>query len=74
MQTKVLISVSVVWVYNDSAYRNDCNSGLLSRNVFFKPFPPAWKYCLMVSKAASSTAHCLGLKFFSASFDMSYKL
>jgi len=68
-------------VYSERAYLSDCNSGLLSRNVFLRPLPPAWKYCLMVSSAMSSTAHCFGDMFvieepmpvtFSTSFEMSY--
>lgn len=66
--TNVLISASVVCVYNDSAYRKDCSSGDFSRKLFFSPLPPAWKYCLIVSRATSSTAHCFGDKFFSSSY------
>lgn len=72
-----MISESVVCVYKDSAYRSDCSSALLSRNVFLSPLPPAWKYCFIVSRAASSTAHCFGDMLigaddaFSMSFDMS---
>lgn len=64
--TKVLINVSVVCVYRLRAYLSDWSSGLFSKKVFLSPLPPAWKYCLMVSRAASSTAHCFGVKLFSA--------
>ena len=74
VRTKVLMSESVVCVYRDSAYLNDCSSGLLSRNVFLSPFPPAWKYCLIVSRAASRTAHCLGDRFTGAAFSMSFEM
>lgn len=71
--TKVLMSVSVVWVQRESAYRSDCSSGLFSRKEFFSPLPPAWKYCLIVSKAASRTAHCFGVRFFSTSCKMEFR-
>jgi len=74
VRTKVLTSESVVCEYNDSAYLSDCSSGLLSRNVFLRPLPPAWKYCLMVSRAASSTAHCFGDRFTGAAFSMSFEM
>lgn len=66
--TKFLRRVSVVCVYNDKAYRSEISSGLFSRKVFLSPLPPAWKYCLIVSSATSSTAHWRGVKFLSAAW------
>lgn len=60
-----MISVSVVCVYRLRAYLRLCSSDDFSRNGFLRPFPPAWKYCWMVSRATSSTAHCFGERFFS---------
>ena len=71
-ETKFLMRASVVWVYRERACCNDFSSCDLFTYDIFSPLPPAWKYCLITSRAFSSTAHCFGVRLFGpSSFDMS---
>ena len=71
-ETKFLMRASVVWVYRERACCNDFSSCDLFTYDIFSPLPPAWKYCLITSRAFSNTAHCLGVRLLGpSSFDMS---